>query len=136
MVLQRDRTTAGHTGKSRVFDNRLSIEHDRELVASHCNNEAIPLADWLVRPDFRCHRRADFRRLLLIFAIAPNLARTDRPTPDIDLAFGAPAQVNAAIARVGHFNHFLRTILVLRVLPAGKDNRNLLQLWLARETPI
>ena len=63
--------------------------------------ERVPLADVAVGQLLRRHARAHLGRHLVVDAVAVDLARADRPAPDVDLRLGLAAQVDAGV-RVGH----------------------------------
>src|SRR5262249_7973166 len=94
----------------------------RQAIPFHQDVKTVPLADRLVGRYFRRDTGADFLRHLRIGSIAPDLAGPDRPTPDVDLALAAAAQVDAAVARVQDF-HLVPLAVLHGLLAARQDHR-------------
>ena len=63
MVLEGDRPSGSDVGKPGVLDDPLSVQHDRDSIASHRDLEAIPLAHGPVRLGPGSDRSANLGRL-------------------------------------------------------------------------
>src|SRR4051812_18987368 len=135
-MLQADAAAGGNAGKLGVFNDRLSVELDREAVAFHCDEEAVPLARPVVGADFWRGGGADIRRLLRVGAVAPYLPAAGGPAPDVYLSLVRAAQVDATVAGVGDFLLLRLAIGVLGFFAGRQDDRVLHLHRVAREPPV
>src|SRR6185437_9539117 len=123
VVLQGDWPASRHAGQLGVVGHRSAIEFDRQPIAPHRDEEAVPFAERMVGLDLWSDAGADLGRHFFIDAIAENPARTDRAAPDVDLALAVAAQIDSAVAGILHRYGFRLAVVVLRVLAAGQNQR-------------
>ena len=136
MALQRDGAGLGHAGQARIYEHMLVVEPHIEHFANHANAHAVPLSHGRVGVHLRRASGAHFGGHRGVGSIAIDLARTAWPGPQVDLALGVAAQVNAAIALLD-LDHLVGGVGVLDDVSILPDVRTVhLALMLRRPLPI
>src|SRR5689334_22223803 len=98
VIFQSDGGASGQIWRPGVLNHRLSIQHNREPIAAHRDDESIPFAERLVGLFPWCCSGTNGRRLVRIGAIAPNFAGTNGPAPDVRLSRANTSQADSGVS--------------------------------------
>ena len=92
MQLQRQWSLPRNTRQLGIVDDQLVVERDCQAVALQGDVERVPLANRIVSLHLRCHPGMNHGVQGCISQVAPHLARSDRPAPDVHLLLVLAAQ--------------------------------------------
>ena len=125
VVLEGDAAAVGQVGDGGPGDDGLAVERDLHGLAFDGDLEMVPLADRLVGLGAGRGGGAELGRCLGIDADAVDLARADRPAPDVGLKPAVAAEVDAGI-RIRQREFQFLAVDVLGVGAIGQDVRDVL----------
>jgi hypothetical protein len=121
VMLQRNWPLSRDAGQLSVVEDQLPVERDRQAVPLHDDMESVPLTNRPVRLDLWRDPGVDLGRKRRVGTIAPYLARTNRPAPDVHLRLVPAAEKDPRIGVRDLDQHFPAGIVLL-VCPIWENN--------------